>query len=84
MYFVNIMVKALLVELLCLIIIDANGMFLYFPGLHDNYHYNFNFCICGALRNLGPFVQLKKREKHPWRSVNFSKVAGFATLLNVI
>ena len=32
--------------------------------------------ICGALRGLVPFVQIKKREKHPWRSVNFSKVAG--------
>ena len=32
--------------------------------------------ICGALRNLVPFVQFKKREKHPWMSVNFSKVAG--------
>ena len=32
--------------------------------------------ICGALRDLVPFVQFKKREKHPWRSVNFSKVAG--------
>ena len=31
---------------------------------------------CDALRNLIPFVQFKKREKHPWRSVNFSKVAG--------
>ena len=31
---------------------------------------------CGALRDLAPFVQFKKREKHPWRSVNFSKVAG--------
>ena len=29
---------------------------------------------CGALRDLVPFVQFKKREKHPWRSVNFSKV----------
>ena len=29
---------------------------------------------CGTL----PFVQFKKREKHPWRSVNFSKVAGFS------
>ena len=29
-----------------------------------------------ALRNLVPFLQFKKREKHPWRSVNFSKVAG--------
>ena len=25
----------------------------------------------GALRDLVPFVQCKKREKHPWRSVNF-------------
>ena len=33
--------------------------------------------ICGALRDLVPFVQFKKREKHPWRSFNFSKVAGF-------
>ena len=24
-------------------------------------------------RDLLPFVQFKKREKHPWRSVNFSK-----------
>ena len=33
--------------------------------------------ICGALRDLIPFGKFKKREKHPWRSVNFSKVAGF-------
>ena len=26
-----------------------------------------------ALYDLLPFVQFKKREKHPWRSVNFSK-----------
>ena len=32
--------------------------------------------ICGAMRDLVPFVQFKKREKHPWRSVTFSKVAG--------
>ena len=25
---------------------------------------------CGALRDLLPFLQFKKREKHPWRSVN--------------
>ena len=30
------------------------------------------------MRNLVPFVQFKKREKQPWRSVNFSKVAGFS------
>ena len=32
--------------------------------------------ISDALRDLVPFAQLKKREKHPWRSVIFSKVAG--------
>ena len=26
---------------------------------------------CGALRDLVPFVQFKKREKHPWRSMFF-------------
>ena len=31
--------------------------------------------ICGALRDLVPLVQFKKREKHPWRSVTFCKVA---------
>ena len=29
-----------------------------------------------ALRDLVPFVQFKKREKHLRKSVNFSKVAG--------
>ena len=27
--------------------------------------------IWDALRNLVPFAQYKKREKHPWRSVTF-------------
>ena len=31
---------------------------------------------CGVLRDLVPFVQVKKREKYPCRSVNFSKVGG--------
>ena len=30
------------------------------------------------MRDLVVFVQFKKREKHPLRSVNFSKVAGFS------
>ena len=33
-----------------------------------------------ALRDLVPFVQSKRREKHLGRSVTFSKVAKFATL----
>ena len=32
--------------------------------------------ICDVLHNLVPIVQFRKREKHPWRSVTFSKVAG--------
>ena len=35
----------------------------------------------GALRDLMPFVQFKKRKKHPWRSVTFSKVAGFSQMI---
>ena len=31
---------------------------------------------CGTLRDFVPFALFKKRENHPWRSVNFSKVAG--------
>ena len=31
---------------------------------------------CVALRDLVPFVQVKKREKHPWKSITFSKAAG--------
>ena len=31
--------------------------------------------ICDALRNLIPIVKFKKLEKHPLRSVNFSKFA---------
>ena len=31
---------------------------------------------CDALRDLVAFVQFKKHERHPWRSVNFNKVAG--------
>ena len=42
-------------------------------------------CICDVLRDFASFAQLKKCEKHPWRSATFSKVAGFkpATLLKV-
>ena len=32
---------------------------------------------CDALRDLVPFVQFKKREKFPRRTVTFSKFAGF-------
>ena len=31
--------------------------------------------IRDVMRNLVPFVQFKKREKLPWRSVTFSKIA---------
>ena len=34
-----------------------------------------------SLRDLVPFVQFKKREKHLWRNVPFSKVAAFSLQL---
>ena len=37
--------------------------------------------ICDALRDLVPFLQFKKREKHPWRSANFIKVPDFSLQL---
>ena len=33
--------------------------------------------LCDTLRGFVPFVQFEKREKTPWKSVTFSKVAGF-------
>ena len=38
------------------------------------------FHICGALRGLVPFVQFKKRKKHPWMSVNFSLACNFTKI----
>ena len=35
------------------------------------------------MRDLIPLAQFKKLEKHPWRSVNFSKVAGWSRLFAV-
>ena len=34
-----------------------------------------------SLHDLVAFVEFKKREKHPWRSVTFSNVAGFSLQL---
>ena len=40
--------------------------------------------ICVTFCNLVAFVQFKKREKHPWWSVNFSKVAQRTTICDVM
>ena len=39
--------------------------------------FNF-FCIYDELHDLVPFVQFKKREKHPRTNVTFSKAAGWS------
>ena len=31
-----------------------------------------SYNMCDSLRDLVPFLQFKKCEKHPWRSVTFS------------
>ena len=36
------------------------------------------YTICDALGDLVPFVQFKKRKKHSWRSVTFSKLQASA------
>ena len=40
--------------------------------------------ICGALRDLVPFVQFKKREKHPWRSVKWYQIAERTTYFDPV
>ena len=35
-----------------------------------------NLIKCGTLRDFVAFVQFRKREKQPWRSVNFKKVVS--------
>ena len=40
--------------------------------------------IRDALCNLVSFAQFNKDEKHPWRSITFSKVAGLSNTLKVI
>ena len=49
-----------------------------FLGKFGYIMYVYKLRICDALRDYVPFVQFKKREKHPWRSVTFNKVAGWS------
>ena len=45
-------------------------------------HYNVGSkYTCDALRDLISFVQFKKRKKHPWRIVTFSRNAGLSLQL---
>ena len=37
-----------------------------------------SFPVHDTLRDLVQFEQFKKREKHPWSSATFSKVAGWS------
>ena len=39
--------------------------------------FTFKTCMCDVLLDLVPFLQFKNSEKHPQRSVTFSKVSGF-------
>ena len=48
----------------------------------------YTFCllllfICDALRDLMSFVQFKKREKDPWRSVTLTPLLVFFTFLKL-
>ena len=63
--------QLLLSSIFCTVLVICNILFYLTPKSHK----------CDALRDFVPFVQFKKCEKHPWRSVTFNKVAGW---LNVI
>ena len=43
----------------------------------------FSIYICDVLRDLVPFVQFQKREKHRWRSVTFTPPSVFFTFLKL-
>ena len=47
----------------------------------SKYKKQFVWYMFDALRDLVPFVQFKKRQKHPWRSVTCSKVKGWGLQL---
>ena len=40
--------------------------------MKNDLHLEVEGFICDVLRDLVTFAQFKKREKHPWRSVNFN------------
>ena len=54
---------------------ERKYIYPYLEGLSLSY-LRFIDDICGALRDLVPCAQFKKREKHPWRSVTFIKDTG--------
>ena len=61
-------------------ILEINNLhwwrFLFFNNL-------FKEIICGALRDLVPFVPFEKRKKHLWRCITFTKVAGFSHFVKI-
>ena len=63
---------------------NASTKSLYLSGvLTDNCGKTFS--TCDALRDLVPFVQFKKREKHPWKSVVLrERFSRFLTLSCII
>ena len=50
----------------------------YLIGLHRSWT---DLHECNTLRDLVPYVQFKKREKHPWWSFTFCKVVCFTVTL---
>ena len=43
--------------------------------MNTSIYVDFQICISVPLSDLVLFVQFKKREKHPWGSIIFSKVS---------
>ena len=70
-----LVIMLLLVDDMTFVFLSWKGGWLWFTGSKET--------ICDALRDLVPFVQFKKREKHLLRSVNFSSRLKPATLLKL-
>ena len=58
-------------------------MFSSFHYSYQNMRRHHKHCYMWCFARFVPFAQFKKREKHPYRSVTFSKVAGFSLQLKV-
>ena len=62
------------------IFLFSGGVFRFSYFIETDQWYKMGFLvflllsIFDVLRDLVPFVQFKKRKKHPWRSITFSKV----------
>ena len=64
--FSNVLNKSLTANFILRVVVSTH-LVLMLPFISEEY-------ICAALRDSAQYVQFKKCEKHPWRSVTFSSL----------